>query len=236
MSERFFTSEPIAGDRATLSGTDAHHLSHVMRAKVGETVTLFDGSGCEYVAQIQSIGKRDVELTIIERREVDREAATKLTLAVALPKGERQRVLIEKAVELGVYALVPLETERGVAQPTSNVVERLRRAVIEASKQCGRNRLMEISEAQSWRTFVSTVSSDTVRLIAHPGGKPLGEMRSTMGTSAHEIVAAVGPEGGFSDEEVAAAVAAGWTKVDLGPRILRVETAVAALAAWTSLC
>jgi 16S rRNA (uracil1498-N3)-methyltransferase len=238
MSERFFTSEPIAGDRATLSGADAHHLAHVMRAKVGETVTLFDGSGCEYVARIQSIGKRAVELTVIERRELDRESVTKLTLAVALPKGERQRVLVEKAVELGVYALVPLETERGVAQPTSTVVERLRRAVIEASKQCGRNRLMEIGEAQSWLTFVSTVPGDAVRLIAHPGGVPLGDVRSAAsGTSAaREIVAAVGPEGGFTDEEVAAAVAAAWTKVDLGSRILRVETAAAALAAWASLC
>lgn len=236
MSERFFTSEPIVGGRATLSGADAHHLAHVMRAKVGEAVALFDGSGCEYVARIQSIGKRAVELVIIERREVDRESVTKLTLAVALPKGERQRVLVEKAVELGVYALVPLETDRGVAQPTNTVVERLRRAVIEASKQCGRNRLMEIGEAQSWRTFVSTVPGDALRLVAHPGGKPLGEARSAMGTSALEIVAAVGPEGGFSDEEVAAAIAADWTKVDLGPRILRVETAAAALAAWASLC
>src|ERR1700759_1838130 len=119
MSDRFFISDPIRGDAVTLSGADAHHLAHVMRAEVGETVTLFDGSGSELLARIQSIGKREVELTIVERREVNRESATKLTLAVALPKGDRQRWLVEKAVELGVHALVPLETERGVAQPTS---------------------------------------------------------------------------------------------------------------------
>jgi len=233
MSERFFTSEPITGDTAMLSGTDAHHLAHVMRAEVGETVTLFDGTGCEYVARIQSIGKRAVELVVIERREVDRESAVKLTLAVALPKGERQRVLVEKAVELGVRALVPLETERGVAQPTSSVLDRLRRAVIEASKQCGRNVLMAIKSVEDWGNYCRRTDLPAKRWLAHPGGAPAHKQRG-------DLVVAIGPEGGFTDDEVAFAVSAGFVPVSLGGRVLRCETAaLAALSvvqcAWGDL-
>src|SRR5262245_53662296 len=149
MSERFFIAAPITDEQAILDGPEAHHLAHVMRAQAGQTVTLFDGSGYEFVAEIKAISKREVQLTIVERREANRESPVKLTLAVALPKGERQRWLIEKAVELGVTGLIPVQTERGVAQPSETALERLRRGVIEASKQCGRNRLMEIHPAQS---------------------------------------------------------------------------------------
>src|SRR5579871_5731423 len=141
MSERFFVATPITGQLAVLTDTEAHHLAHVMRAKAGDAVMLFDGMGCEFTAEIKSISKSRVELIVLERCEVNRESASALTLAVALPKGDRQRWLIEKVVELGTTTLVPLETERGVAQPTSSALERLRRQVIEASKQCGRNRL-----------------------------------------------------------------------------------------------
>jgi 16S rRNA (uracil1498-N3)-methyltransferase len=150
MSERFFISPPISGNRAALTGTEAHHLSHVLRAQAGQIVTVFDGSGDEFSARIESIGRSAVELEILQRKSVNRESQLHLTLAVALPKGERQRWLIEKAVELGVARIIPLTTKRGVAQPTAAATERLRRAVIEASKQCGRNRLLEIGEARAW--------------------------------------------------------------------------------------
>src|SRR5262245_56613986 len=117
MSERFFVSSPIGGSRAMLIGSEAHHLSHVLRARPGETVTLVDGSGDEFSARIESIGRSAVELDVLERRSVNRESSVRLTLAVALPKGERQRWLVEKAVELGVAKITPLVSERSVAQP-----------------------------------------------------------------------------------------------------------------------
>jgi 16S rRNA (uracil1498-N3)-methyltransferase len=233
MSDRFFSTVPITDDVATLSGPEAHHLAHVMRAQVGELVTLFDDSGQEFSARIRSIGKRDIELEVLERRAVNRESLVNLTLAVALPKGERQRWLIEKAVELGVAELVPLETERGVAQPSEGALDRLRRGVIEASKQCGRNRLMKICSTQSCRAFLAAPSDDGLRLLAHPGGAALrSAWPGTADFSGATVLAAVGPEGGFTYEEIGIAVAGGWTLVDLGSRILRVETAAIALAAW----
>jgi 16S rRNA (uracil1498-N3)-methyltransferase len=234
MPDRFFTAAPIIDERATLFGPEAHHLAHVMRAQVGQIVTLFDGSGCEFTAEITTLGKREIQLAVLERREVNRESSRDFQLAVALPKGERQQWLVEKAVELGVTALIPLETKRGVAQPLDSALERLRRTVIEASKQCGRNRLLEVKSAQLWQVFIASQPSAALRLVAHPGGSPLQNMSPREATYSPErgVIAAVGPEGGFTEEEIAAALAVGWLAVDLGPRILRVETAAIALAGW----
>ena len=145
MSERFFVEQPISGSTAELVDTEAQHLAKVMRAAVGDEVVLFDGSGAEFAAKVARIAKSAVTLEVVERREINREPRVELTLAVALPKGERQKWLVEKLTELGAARLVPLITERGVAQPVDAAVARLSRAVIEASKQCGRNRLMEIA-------------------------------------------------------------------------------------------
>jgi 16S rRNA (uracil1498-N3)-methyltransferase len=227
MSDRYFVDSPIAADRAVLSGAEAHHLLHVMRAAPGSQVTLFDGTGWEFEAVVQRTGRAEVELAIVSRQQIDREAAIALTLGVTLPKGERQKWLVEKATELGVARLVPLQTERAVAQPGENGLERLRRGVIEASKQCGRNRLMEIAGPQTWEKFLAGNNQAACRLVAHVGATA----RPAFGPCA-AIIAAVGPEGGFTDDEVALAVSQGWQMVGLGPRTLRVETAALALAAF----
>jgi len=238
MSERFFSAVPIAGQRVMLDGAEAHHLLHVMRAAVGQRVTLFDDSGAEFTAVVEALGRAQVELQVVERREMDRELPFSLAVGVALPKGDRQKWLVEKLTELGVATLVPLATERGVAQPTAGAIERLGRAVIEAAKQCGRNRLMRIAEPQAWGEWISPdqIAADRRlperRLLAHPGGTPSSEIELSTPMATR---IAIGPEGGLTEAEVAAAIAAGWHAVDLGPRILRVETAAVALVAAVSL-
>lgn len=226
MADRYFSAEPILADSVVLDDAEGHHLARVMRAQPGDEVTLFDGQGAEFSARVTSVKKDRVELTIIERREIDRESPTRLTLAVALPKGDRQKWLVEKAVELGVARVVPMVTMRGVSQPVDAALVRLRRAVIEASKQCGRNRLMEIAEPADWNEFAVAVPREVARFIAHPG-EPANERDG----AASEIVAAIGPEGGFTEQEVELARAAEWKTLPLGPRILRVETAALACAA-----
>jgi len=245
MSHRFFADSPIAGNRAELSGDEARHLAAVMRAAPGDEVVLFDGSGAEFAARISAVHKQRVELDVLERREISRELPIALMLAVALPKGDRQKWLIEKATELGVTQLVPLSTERGVAQPVASALGRLRRTSIEAAKQCGRNRLLEIAPSQSASEFFAHAPSAALRLLADPTGETLAHSASegllTLTRSASEglptptVIAAIGPEGGFTPAELAAARAAGWRFVSLGPRILRIETAALALAAWSSL-
>ncbi|MEQ8787758.1 MAG: 16S rRNA (uracil(1498)-N(3))-methyltransferase [Pirellulaceae bacterium] len=232
MSQRFYSTQPIEGEAVVVDGPEAHHLLHVMRATAGTEVVLFDGHGAEYAARVSQTGRSEVRLDVLLRREVNRESPIALTLGVALPKGDRQRWLVEKATELGVTRLAPLITAHGVAQPETKTLDKLRRAVIEASKQCGRNRLMEIGEAETVEAFLQNTTADE-RLIAHPD--PTSNVRPLLSGDVSTVVAAIGPEGGFSDEELQAAGAAGWTPVSLGPRILRVETAALSLAAIVGL-
>jgi 16S rRNA (uracil1498-N3)-methyltransferase len=231
MADRYFVETPIVGPRALLIGDEAHHLLHVMRAKPGQAVIVFDGSGAEFSARVERLGRSEVELAIGERSVVDRESPVELTLAAALPKGDRQRWLVEKAVELGVWRLIPLETSRGVAQPVDKALARLRRAVIEASKQCGRNRLMEIAAARSWESVCSAAEPHgCMRLMADPSG----EVRladSLLSRQAARVQVAIGPEGGWTEEELGLARTQGWEIIGLGPRILRLETAALAIAA-----
>ena len=229
MSERFFITTQPTGDRAVLEGDEARHLTRVLRAKVGDTVSLFDGRGREWPARVAAIGRDRVELDTAEPAIDPQPAGIPVTLAVALPKGDRQKWMVEKLTELGAARLIPLETTRGVAEATASAQARLERVVIEACKQCGRNTLMEISAGRPLDRLLAEVPAGACVVIAHPGGTPLDV--AAMPTTATEIIALVGPEGGFTDEELGVADRAGVIRISLGPHILRVETAAIALAA-----
>jgi 16S rRNA (uracil1498-N3)-methyltransferase len=232
MADRYFVETAIQGDRALLLGTEAHHLAHVMRARPGVEVVLFDGSGAQFSAKVERVGRAEVELAVLARHEVDRELAVAITLGVPLPKGDRQRWLVEKAVELGVARLAPLATERSNDRETPATLKRLSRAVIEASKQCGRNRLMAIDPVAELSSFVAALAPTALGLIAQLGGPPLDDLTLAVGgIPRHEIRLLIGPEGGWTDAELELAAAAGWRAVGLGQRILRVETATLALVA-----
>ena len=225
MSERFFLDQPPTTEEVTFAEAESQHLAKVMRANVGDMVVGFDGQGAEYEIELTSVGKKKVIGAVRKKVDVSREAARKLTLAVALPKGDRQRWLVEKCVELGVARLVPLLTKRGVAQPVEKAIERLRRAVIEASKQCERNHLMVVEEGQTLEEVLA--SRPAASFVMHPSGEPFHHETLLPAT---DVLAIIGPEGGFTDEEVAAAAEQGCQVVSLGPRILRVETAALAMA------
>lgn len=229
MSERFFIEPPITSDHATLTGSEVHHLAGVMRAKVGDEISLFDGSGAEFTGRIELLKKDCCELAILARAEVSREPAIAITAGVALPKGDRQKWLVEKLTELGVTELVPLLTRRGVVQPGEQAAARLRRSVIEASKQCGRNRLLEISSPVECCEWFAATEASSIRLLADPGGAALSTLQGPL--LSKRVHFAVGPEGGFTPEEVAAAKSAGWQAVSLGRSILRIETAAIAVSA-----
>ena len=144
--------------------------------------------------------------------------------------------MVEKAVELGVRRLVPMRTTRSVVQPGPQMDVRLRRAVIEASKQCGRNHLMEIAPPQDWAGWVAAGGDAALRLLAHPGGISVSAATTHAAPAAAHarpgpVFLAIGPEGGLTGEEVRLAADAGWQLVDLGPRILRIETAAVLLVA-----
>lgn len=231
MSARFFVDEPIAADRATLTGSEAHHLLHVMRAQMGDEVVLIDGTGREFAARIERLGRSQVEMAILSVATVDRELGFELQVAVAWPKAERQRWLVEKLVELGVMRVVPLRTERSVVHPDQASQSKHLRTVIEACKQCGRNRLMEIGPLTPWPEFARSSPCASVKWMADPSGTPL----AGSGQKASVCQVAIGPEGGWTATELEVGRTAGWHVISLGSRILRLETAAVALAAVLAL-
>lgn len=227
MGERFFLNAEPQGTRALLAGEEARHLTRVLRARVGDEVIVFSGTGCEWPARVTHVARDAVALEVGTAR-VDPPPLVSLALAVALPKGDRQKWLVEKLTELGVGRLVPLQTQRGVAEATPAVLDRLRRTVIEACKQCGRNTLMELGAPMTPAELVAGASAATRLVLATPDGPALAtddrdHTSSTLGL--------VGPEGGFTVDEVAIFRAAGAWPARLGPHVLRVETAAIALAA-----
>jgi 16S rRNA (uracil1498-N3)-methyltransferase len=233
---RFFTdSLPPAGAAFTLRGDEAHHMLNVVRVRVGEEVSLFDGSGAVACARLLQGRRGEAALQVLSVERVDVEAPRKLTIACALPRATRMDFLVEKCCELGVSRFVPMVARRSVADPLGrqeNHLVRWRRIALEASKQCGRARLMEITAVLPFESALLTREPADGRMIASPapGGLGLAEFAAGL-QPAQGVTAFVGPEGGFTPEEVDLAARAGCAAVSLGPRILRVETAAVALAA-----
>jgi 16S rRNA (uracil1498-N3)-methyltransferase len=228
MADRFYINSPLKPGLITLEGAEAHHLATVRRFHAGDRVCLFNGDGHEYPAEVISASRRDVCLNVLAVESPARELGFRLEIAAPLPKGDRAQFLVEKLTELGATAFVPLRTCYSVVEPREAKREKLQRYVIEASKQCGRNVLMKIGTLVDWKDYVAGAELPSMKFVAHPGGEQLPP-------NGHQDVAfAVGPEGGFTDEEIAQARAAGWRVIDLGPRILRIETAAIALAAAAS--
>jgi len=235
VSDRFFTDSTFVNDQITLADDQAHHLINVMRANLGDEVVLFDRRGNEYQTQIVEVAKKRLTLKRTATARPERKLGTEITIAAALPKGDRQKFLIEKMVELGVAKFIPLTTPRGVAQVNAKVISRITKQIIEATKQCRRSYLMEISEA---KTIAEVLAEHDVKeqqcFIAHPYNAQtnVAVTDNIAGDQSRPRVWLIGPEGGFSDQEVAQSVAAGWQAISFGDIILRVETAamVAAVA------
>jgi 16S rRNA (uracil1498-N3)-methyltransferase len=230
MSERFYVNSPLAPGTVPLEGAEAHHLAAVCRVRAGDRVCLFNGDGHEYPALVQSVERRTVVLEVAGIESPQRELGFHLEVAAPLPKGDRAQFLVEKLTELGVTTFVPLQTRRSMVHPRESKAEKLERWVIEASKQCGRNVLMGVQGVVYWESYCRRGDLPTSRFVAHPGSDET-ETREIGG----KVAVAVGPEGGFTDEEIDVARAAGWQVIGLGPRILRVETAALILAARMAL-
>jgi len=215
--ERRFHVSSLDSETVRLSFEQAHHLVEVLRLREGAGVSLFDGKGSAARAKVHRITGAEVELRILGP-EPSRESPLSLTLAVAPPKGDRMSFLIEKLTELGVARVIPLQTERG---RTGKNLERWRRIGVEACKQSGRSRSPEVAAP---RSFEEVLKEEGRLMAAHPAAPPLSPPQGGA------IVALVGPEGGWSEGELALAASRGVTLFGLGPRTLRTETAAIAVA------
>ena len=241
MPHRFFVDSTVSrwhADEVFLTGDEAHHFCKVMRGKVGDMLVLFDGTGIYAHGIAEVIQKDGVQVRIINTFTDNVESPIRLTVASAMPKGDRQRFLIEKLAELGVARFVPVQMKRSIAQANESAIQRFRRYVIESAKQCGRNILMEITDEVPISKLPSLFAEETfTKFILHP--MALGSVGQT--TYRHwfandsllsdNIVVLVGPEGSFTDGEVDEMLQSGFQALDLGKRILRTETACIAAAA-----
>jgi 16S rRNA (uracil1498-N3)-methyltransferase len=224
----------VSGKRVKLEGNAASHITRVLRLRVGAALILFDGSGGECEGSIDKAHGGEVIVAVGARTDTERESPLPLTLAQGVSRGERMDLVVQKATELGVSQLVPVLTERSVvrltAQQSDRKVNHWRAIAIAACEQCGRNRLPAVAAPVALREFLKgdAGAAPGTRLLLSPAGT--ATLEEVPHPSAGVIVL-IGPEGGLTEEEEQSAVAAGFTPLRLGPRVLRTETAaIAALA------
>jgi len=236
---RFYTPpEDINGSIAVLSPHETHHLVQVLRMTPGDDAFVFDGCGNEYRCTFSRVTNNRAELEITASLLDVVESPLDLTLAQALAKGEKFDFIVQKATELGVNRITPLMTRyadvRLDEKQKISRTERWRRISLESMKQCGRRRLVQITEPLSIYQFMSVldVSSNptterphySLLLFSEKGGMGVAEALA-QASSSHTVIALVGPEGGWSDDELEALNDYGCNPVTLGPRIIRTETA-----------
>ncbi len=207
---------------------ETRHLRDVLRLQIADQVRVFDGVGKEYACEIERIDKKQTALKIIEQvAPTAPESNLDLTLAVALLKGEKFDLVVQKAVELGVTTLVPLNTKRADVKlkETEKRLERWRKIALEACKQSGRAKLMRIENPSDFETFTKTADGTRV-LFSERGGENLAAVEPS-----GKIAAAIGAEGGWETSEIEAARERGFQIITLRGRILRAETAAISIAA-----
>ena len=229
MRDRFFVEGVHAvGDRVAFAADDARKIATVLRKRSGDRVQVVDSGGVAFVATL-SLDGREVDATLDERLEREPvETALRVTIAQAVPKGQKMDLVVEKATELGAYAIVPVRSARVIGSETSPAkVERWRRIARSAAQQSGRVRVPDVAGVHDWATLLATFPHyDRVYVpweLAEPAPLRAVFERDLPGTST--ILIAIGPEGGFASDEVERAREAGAVLISLGRRILRTETA-----------
>lgn len=229
------TLEP--GTRVTLAGSAASHLTRVLRLRPGDALTLFNGRGGEYTGSIDKSHRGSLAVAVGARSALERESPLNLTLAQGVSRGERMDLVVQKATELGVSALVPLLTERSVvrldARQAARKVAHWRAIAIAACEQSGRNRVPDLAVPVPLRDFLragGASAAHRTRLLLSPAAVlRIAEIPRPVSA----VTVLIGPEGGLAESEHEAAMAAGFTAVRVGSRVLRTETA--AIVALTLL-
>ncbi|HET6514264.1 MAG TPA: 16S rRNA (uracil(1498)-N(3))-methyltransferase [Thermodesulfovibrionales bacterium] len=211
-----------------ISGEKARYLTTVLRCSVGEEVTVFDGKGLSYRTIIKGISKKDIVAEIIDITSYDAESPIQITLIQGLLKGEKMDLVIQKTTELGVSEIIPAVTERSQVKDTRKV-ERWRKIAEDAARQCGRSMVPVIHESVLFGDLLASFSGSTAAshhgiIFWEKGGMRLADALKMKGDSRSFMIA-VGPEGGFTGEEVRVAESREFLTASLGKRILRSETA-----------
>jgi len=235
---RLYVDLPLAPERTVeVDGDRAHYASRVLRLRPGTPMVLFNGDGADYAGEVANLGRGRLEVAVHARLPAAAEAGLRVTLAQAVGKGDRMDTALQKATELGAVAFQPLWTERTDVRLDGERLERRlahwRGVIVSACEQSGRARVPDLAAPLAFREWLAVADAPRCRVLDPDAEEGLGHRPVRAGDA---LTLAIGPEGGFSEAEGAAARAAGMVPVRLGTRVLRTETAgPAALAALLAL-
>lgn len=234
---RFYCREALSpGAHIDLPEPVARHAVRVLRLPPGASIVLFDGRGGQYEARIERIEKDRVVAALGAWQEIERESALTVTLIQAVQAGEKMDFTIQKAVELGVAEIIPVDSRRSVTKLVGNRagkrVAHWQGVAASACEQCGRNQVPQVAPLEKLESWLARPAGEGLRLILAPDGEfALADL-----ALAKNVQLLIGAEGGLDPQEIIAAKQAGFQAVRLGPRVLRTETAaLAALAAMQAL-
>jgi 16S rRNA (uracil1498-N3)-methyltransferase len=220
------------GATVELRRENLHYIKNVLRLKRGDPLILFEGMGFEYESTIRNITAQSVTVEIIRGKKLSIDGSTKITLAQALPKGNKMDVIIQKASELGVTRIIPFKSSRSIPKISENrmrlKIPRWQKIAIEASRKCGRENIPEITNIIDYDGALQWPKEGILKIIFWEGETNTGIkeiLHSKKYEGVTEFFIVVGPEGGFSNEEIEMASRAGFLSVSLGRLVLKVETA-----------
>ena len=231
MHHFFVTPEQVKEKNIYINGSDVNHIRNVLRMKVGEELEISDGQNKKYLCEIASVTSDEVCLEIKEEQLADTELPSKIYLFQGLPKSDKMEFIIQKAVELGVFEIVPVVTKRAVVKldekKASKKIERWSSIAESGAKQSGRNVIPKVTHVMSYREAIEYAQNLDVVLIPYELAEGMQETKHIIESikPGESIGVFIGPEGGFETSEVEYAVENGVHPVTLGKRILRTETA-----------
>lgn len=237
MHHFFVTPDQVAEEQIYIEGSDVNHMKNVLRMKVGESVEISDGNNLKYLCQVSSYEEDRAILEILEKMEADTELASRLYLFQGLPKSDKMELIVQKAVELGAYEVIPVATKRAVVKldekKAAKKVERWNSIAESAAKQAGRSRIPQVADVVTFKEALEMAQKLDVRLIPYELAEGMEQARAVVRAikSGQSVGIFIGPEGGFEQSEVEEAVEMGVTPITLGRRILRTETAGLAVLA-----
>ena len=231
MHHFFVTPQQISGDKIRIEGGDVNHMKNVLRMKLHEKAEISDGESRTYLCEVEAYEEDVAILHILEEMEVDTEPASKLYLFQGLPKSDKMELIVQKAVELGVYQVIPVAMKRSVVRlddkKAAKKADRWNSIAESAAKQAGRSRIPEVTMPLSYNAALKMAEELDVTLLPYElaGGMEVTREVIRQIKSGQSVGIFIGPEGGFEPEEVDAAVSMGAKVITLGRRILRTETA-----------
>ena len=225
MPHFFVPPKAIRNNRFHISGQEAKHIATVLRKKVGEKIALFDGGGKSFTGLLEAVSSKEIRGSILESRPAPA-MRTKLRLIQGLPKAGKMDWIVEKGTELGFAEFYPVQTQRSQVslESISKKVERWQRLAQAAAQQCGRAEIPLVHEPLSWEGLMQKLPENLLGFMPWESEEKTG-LKELVRTTERDLYLLVGPEGGFTSQEVAQAQARGFQSITLGPRIFRTETA-----------